>query len=245
MREYGPKRVTINERERNVMPLSEASLNQMMEHGKTGMAIISSQVTEIDRNDPRLSIRDIFERWAGKNEGGVDSIDSDAMYDVERKFIREYNRAADKDLKRDIQAAGFSYTPVFGGYRMQETGEETHEPSYVVYAYDRKGQPVDFQTLTDFALKMCLKYRQESVYVQEPGKPPVYLDCDGNQLNTSSSDRFKFNREGETYFTTTSRDKGSRQRFTADIVFESMYIQLRPGDLNENMRRRKSGEFIL
>ena len=32
---------------------------------------------------------------------------------------------------------------------------------------------------------------------------------------------------------------------TADIVFENMYIPIRPGDYNENMRRRKSGEYIL
>ena len=92
---------------------------------------------------------------------------------------------------------------------------------------------------------MCLKYSQESVYVQAPGKPPVYLDYNGNQINSNSSNNFKFNRGNETYFTTTKRDREGGQRFTADIVFESMYIQLRPGDLNENRRRRESGEYIL
>jgi hypothetical protein len=92
---------------------------------------------------------------------------------------------------------------------------------------------------------MCKKYKQESVYVQRPGEPPVYLDCDGNQMNSSSSDGFKFNRDQEEYFTTKSRDKSNPQRFTADIVFENLYIPLRPGTYNENMRRRKSGEYIL
>ena len=68
---------------------------------------------------------------------------------------------------------------------------------------------------------------------------------DGNQMNSSSSDEFKFNRDQEEYFTTKSRDKSNPQRFTADIVFENLYIPLRPGDYNERLRRIKSGEYIL
>ena len=244
MRTYGPKRILVNEQERNVMPLSESSLNQMMDHGKTGMIIISSQVSSIEREDPKLDLTAEFEKSL-ERKGGVQGIDSDAMYAEKQDWLRRRNKAADKHLRDDIKAAGFSYTPVFGGYRMQETGEESHEPSYVVYCYDRNGQPCDFEELKRFGLKMCLKYSQESIYVQAPGKPPVYLDYNGNQVNSASSNDFKYNREGEEYFTTTSRDKSHPQRFTADIVFENMYIPIRPGDYNENMRRRKSGEYIL
>lgn len=254
IRNYGPKKITLTEvktgtrevveKEHNVMPLSEASLNQMMEHGKTGMVIISSQVSSIERDDPELDLTAEFEKSLEK-KGGIQSIDSDALYDEMQEWLRRRNAFADKQLKKDIHDAGFSYTPVFGGYRMQETGEENHEPSYVVYCYDRKGQPCDFQQLKDFALKMCAKYKQESVYVQAPGEPPVYLDKDGNQINSSSSNNFKFNRSDETFFTTTSRDKNSGQRFTGDIVFESLYIPLRPGDYNERLRRNISGEYIL
>lgn len=244
MRTYGPKRILVNEQAKNVMPLSESSLNRMMDHGKTGMIIISSQVSSVEREDPRLDLTAEFEKSLEKR-GGPRAIDSDAMYDEMRDWLRRRNKAADNALRRDIQAAGFSYTPVFGGYRMKETGEESHEPSYVVYCYDRNGKQLDFQDLLQFGLKMCLKYSQESVYVQAPGKPPVYLDYNGNQVSSTSSDNFKFNRDREEFFTTTSRDKSSPQRFTADIVFESMYIPIRPGDYNENMRRLKSGEYIL
>ena len=254
IRNYGPKRITLTEvkrgtrkvveQEHNVMPLSESSLNQMMEHGKTGMVIISSQVSSIKRDDPELDLTADFEKSLEK-KGGVESIDSDAMYDEMQDWLRRRNAFADRQLKKDIHDAGFSYTPVFGGYKMQETGEESHEPSYVVYCYDRNGQLRDFQELKDFALKMCAKYKQESVYVQAPGEPPVYLDRNGNQMNSSSTDNFKFNRDNETFFTTTARDKSNPQRFTADIVFESLYIPLRPGDYNERLRRIKSGEYIL
>ena len=254
IRNYGPKTITLTEvktgtnkiveHQRNVMPLSESSLNQMMEHGKTGMAIISSQVSSIERNDPELDLTAEFKR-SMERKGGLQSIDSDALYDEKQDWLRKRNAVADSHLRKDIQAAGFSYTPVFGGYKMKDTGEETHEPSYVVYCYDRNGQQLDFQALKDFALKMCRKYKQESVYIQAPGEPPVYMDADGNQISSRSSYDFKFNRDQETYFTTTGRDKNHPQRFTADIVFENMYIQLRPGDYNERLRRNTSGEYIL
>ena len=194
MRTYGPKKIIVNEQTRNVMPLSESSLNQMMDHGKTGMIIISSQVSRIEREDPNLDLMADFVKSL-EEKGGIQSVDSDALYDEMQDWLKARNKAADKQLRQDIQDAGFSYTPVYGGYRMQETGEESHEPSYVVYCYDKKGQQRDFQDLLEFGLKMCLKYSQESVYVQAPGEPPVYLDYNGNQVNTTSSDNFKFNRD--------------------------------------------------
>lgn len=252
---YGPKRIKINEvkrgtrevvvSERNVMPLSEASLNKMMEHGKTGMVIISSNVSEIDREDPNISLRDEYNNWVTKYHGGPNGIDSDDVMDQEREWLRRRNAHADKELKKDIHKAGFSYTPVYGGYHGKDGVEDSYEPSYVVYCYDRTGQLRDFKDLLDFALKMCRKFKQESVYVQAPGEPPVYLDGQGNQINTSSTNNFKFNRGNETYYTTTGRDKNHPQRFTGDIIFNECYIPLRPGDYNERLRRDKSGEYIL
>ena len=244
MRAYGPRRIVINEQARNVMPLSETSLNQMMEHGKTGMIIISGNRSEIDSSDPALSLRKEFDRHVEKL-GGYGVIDSDALYGMEREWLAKRNKAADKQLKKDIMAAGFSFTPVFGGYHGKDSVVDSYEPSYVVYCYNRKGEPVDFETLKQFGLKECFKFKQESVYIQAPGQPPVYLDSDGNRMDKSSSLDFKLNRDGEEFFTTTSRDKTHPQRFTGDIQFESVCIPLRPGDYNERMRRLKQGEYIL
>ena len=254
IRNYGPKKITLTEvkrgtkevidQEHNVMPLSESSLNQMMEHGKTGMIIISGNRSEIRSDNPRLDLYKQFEKSLEK-KGGLQGIDSDALYDEEQYWLRRRNAHADKQLKSDINSAGFSYTPVYGGYHGQDSVVDSYEPSYVVYCYDRNGQQRDFQDLLQFALQMCRKYSQESVYVQAPGEPPVYMDADGNQMNSSSSDNFKFNRNQEEFFTTTKRDKSDPQRFTADIQFESLYIPLRPADYNEKQRRLKSGEYIL
>ena len=244
MRTYGPKRITVNEQERNVMPLSESSLNRMMDHGKSGMIIISASRSEIDSSDPELSLRDEFDKYV-KSIGGYESIDSDALYDEEKDWLKKRNAKKDKELRKDIHDAGLSYTPVFGGYKGRDGVTDEYEPSYVVYSYNRKGELVKFDYLEAFAVGMCDKYKQDSVYVQAPGEPPVYLDRNGNQVNVSSTDNFKFNRDNEQYFTTTGRDRSHPQRFTADIVFESLYIPLRPADYNERMRRDKSGEYIL
>ena len=254
MRTYGPKLIVrewrdrngeLRREERNVMPLSESSLNRMMDHGKTGMVIISANRSAIDSEDPRLSLRPDFERYL-KSVGGYDSIDSDALYDEERNWLKRRNAKADKTLKRDIIDAGYSYSPVYGGYHGQDSVRDSYEPSYVVYNHKRGGDnPGDFRELERFAITMCKKFRQDSVYVQAPGSSPKYLDCDGNQVNMSSSNNFKFNRDDEEFYTTTRRDKSNPQRFTADIVFENMCVPVRPGDYNENMRRLKSGEYIL
>ena len=253
MKAYGPKRIVLEEmnrkgefvrQEHNVMPLSESSLNQMMDHGKTGMIIISGNRSAIDSDNPKQSLRPAFDKYINKM-GGYEAIDSDALYNEEQNWLRRRNAAADKQLLQDIKNAGYTYTPVYGGYHGSDDVQDSYEPSYVVYCYDRNGQLRDFQELKAFALKMCSKYNQESVYVQAPGEPPVYLDRNGNQLNSSSSDNFKFNRDNETFFTTTGRDKTNSQCFTGDIQFNEMYSPLRPGDYNERLRRNKSGEYIL
>ena len=250
---YGPKKITlnevsndgmINEVQRYVMPLTESSLNRIMKHGDNGMIIISACRSEVDSSDPELSLRDEFEKDA-EFVGGLKSIDSDALYDFEHDWLKRRNARKDKELLQDIQEAGYSYTPVYGGYKGRDSVQSSYEPSYIVYNYYTDGHPGDFDDLKQFACQMCAKYGQESVYVQAPGEAPKYLDKDGNKTNRKSSKNFKFNRDQEEYFTTTSRDKTNPQQFTADIRFNECYISLRPACYTERMRRTKQGEYIL
>lgn len=253
---FGPRQIQLDEIDRksgqvvtkphNVRILSEGGLNSMMEHGKTGMVIISACRSEIDSENPAQSLREAFEDYVDKVCGGMQSVDSDALYDLEKDWLKKRNAHATKQLKEDIMAAGYSFTPVYGGYQGKEVGDSSFEPSFVVYNHKRSSDTGDWEELKRFALDMCGKYKQESVYVQAPGEPPVYLDSDGNQINTSSSKDFKFNRESEPYFTTDKlKKRGHPQRFTADISFNEMYIPLKPASLNEQMRRDKQGEIIL
>ena len=253
MNTYGPKKITLNEAsddgiirevERYVMPLTETSLNRMMKHADNGMVILSACRSEIDSSMPELSLRDEFEQDA-EFVGGLKSIDSDALYDFEHDWLKRRNARKDKELRKDIEAAGYSYTPVYGGYKGRDDVQSSYEPSYVVYNYYKGGEPGDFEDLKQFALDMCAKYGQDSVYVEEPGQAPNYLDKNGNQINTASTKDTKFNRDDEMFFTTISRDKTNPQKFTKDIRFENRYIPLRPADYNEKMRRIKQGEVIL
>ena len=244
MRTYGPKRITVNGKDKNVMPLSESSLNRMLEHGKTGMIMISACKSEIDDTNPELSLRPAFDRYA-ESQGGYESIDSDALYDEERDWLKRRNAAADRQLQDDIRSAGYTYSPAYGEYR------GSYEPSYAVYCYDRNGNQLDFSDLRQFALDMCKKYKQESVLVQGPAQPPEYLDCDGNHVNIPLNGGVKINRDEEDFKTYPKRRRGgsffslTESSGPREYVFENLYIPLRPASYNENMRRRKSGEYIL
>lgn len=234
------RRGKITEVRHCVMPLSEASLNRMMEHGKTGMVILSANRSAIDSDNPDNSLRPEFESWCKRKK--IEEPDEE----MENEWLRQRNVRADRELKRDIIEVGWSFSPVYGGYKGTDGVTDEFEPSFVVYNYDRKGNGKEnFDELKQFAIDMCGKYHQDSVYVQAPNEPPVYLNARGEQVNDSSTLNFKFNRENEPYFTTTKRDKDNPQRFTGDIVFENMYHKLRPADYNERLRRGIQGEFIL
>lgn len=253
---FGPKKITLNEvtrdrknvvrMEYNVMPISEASINRMLDHGKDGMIIISANRSEIDSSNPELSLRKEFEHYLNTKYDSPDIVDSDALYDIEREWLRNRNARADRELKDDIQKMGYSYTPVYGGYHGQDDVSDSFEPSYVVYNYKRDSkEPGDFQELKKFAIMACNKFKQDSVYVQEPGEAPNFLDGHGNKVNSSSSLNFKINDRNQEFFTTNKRKKTAPQRFTSDIVFENCYIPLRPADYNEKRRRLGIGEYIL
>jgi hypothetical protein len=254
MRTYGPKLIVKEWRDRNgemkreehnVMPLSESSINQLLDHGKTGMVMISGERSAIDSENPKLSLRPDFEKYLD-SIGGYDAIDSDALYDEEQNWLKRRNAKADKVLLKYIQDAGYSYSKTYGEYK----GE--YEPSYIVYNY-KKGDdnPGDFYDLEQFAIAMCKKFKQESVLVKRPNDPPIFLDGDGNYVEMWMDGGIKINRPEEDFKTYPKRRRSgpfvtfTEERRTRDYAFENMYTPLRPASYNENMRRRKSGEYIL
>ena len=244
MKTYGPKRITVNGQEKNVMPLSESSVNKMLDHGKTGMIMVSACKSEIDDTNPELSLRPAFDKYV-ESQGGYESIDSDALYDEEQNWLTKRNKAADEELEKDIKDAGFSYSKTYGEYK----GE--YEPSYAVYCYNRDGGLVKFDYLRQFGLGMCKKYKQESILVQGPGDPPEYLDGNGNHVDIPLTGGVKINRENEPFKTHPDRKKTgpsitlTEQHAFKEYIFENMYIPLRPASYNEKFRRIKSGEYIL
>lgn len=95
---------------------------------------------------------------------------------------RELNNIKTKELKEDIQKAGYQYIPVQGGF-VEDDGTEVVEQSFLIVNYRNKsGNGVnagDFSKLKDLAIKLCGKYNQDSVLVVEPGGKPTYYNRNG------------------------------------------------------------------
>lgn len=222
--------------------LDEASLNRMLSHGKTGMVIVSSNRSDIFSDNPDTDLKDEYYKYL--EDSGID--DSE---DVRDKWLSARNKKADSELRKDIQAAGYSYTPVYGGYHGSDSVVDSFEPSYVVYNHSRNSSDGygDFKDLFDFAIAMCRKYRQDSVYVQAPGEPPMYVDCNGNKVSGRSSLDFIKNDPSQEFYTTNKRKKrGIPQRFTGDISFGECYVRrCLTYEYVDRMRRSCLGEVFV
>lgn len=78
------------------------------------------------------------------------------------------NRQNNRNLKYDISASGYSYTPVWGGYDEELVGGEKEmkkgEPSFIVFNIKRgTSKPEnDMSELYEYGVKWCKDYRQDS-----------------------------------------------------------------------------------
>lgn len=167
----------------------------------------------------------------------------------------DYNTKATQSLISDLKNSGFSYLPSYGGYHGSDDVVDSYEPSFIVFNYNGKGEPQDWNKLYSFALEMCGKYHQDSVYVNAPGEAPNYLDSNGQKINSHSSKNYVKNDLSQEYYTSLSSPKeiGDNiskksfqvgRRFTSDIQFENrMYVNPMPDQLSERMRRK--GEVMI
>lgn len=164
---------------------------------------------------------------------------------VQDEWLRVRNKWADMALLEDIKKAGYAYSKTFGGYHGTDNVVDSYEPSYIVYNHNRGGSYGNWDSIYNFAIDLCKKYKQGSVYVQAPDEAPVYISGDGEVVSSTSSKNFKINRDKEEFYTTNKRKKNKPQRFTADIQFESMFRGHGPSDYTDRVRRRQSGEVFL
>lgn len=112
-------------------------------------------------------------------------------------------------LEKDIQNEGYSYTVGWGGYEGidNDTFNASYEKSFIVYNYishdnwHNDKEIGDINRLREFAVDMCRKYQQESVYFKEEGKPPVWLNEEGQVVSKRSSDKIWKNDASKPFFT--------------------------------------------
>lgn len=160
---------------------------------------------------------------------------------------QEVNDKATQSLILDLKRSGYSYLPLYGGYRDTKTGvEDSFEPSFLVFNYLTNGDEQPFQNLKNLAIEWCGKYDQASVLVKDPSQPPVWLDAQGNVVSNRSSNKVWKNDPTQEYFTSMKpRHKVDQnnvsRRFTLDI--QEIYANPIPCTLNEE--RIRKGEIML
>ncbi len=99
----------------------------------------------------------------------------------------------DKNTQRliiDIKRSGYSYLPIYGGYRSKYTGIKDFEPSFVVFNYTHDGKEKDFEQLRLFALDTCRKYEQHDVMIKYPNAALAWEDGNGNRVSKRSAERY-------------------------------------------------------
>lgn len=153
------------------------------------------------------------------------------------------NKRTSSELENDIRQSGFTYMPVYSGYTYKNADNESipvFEISFIVYNYTKNenGYVIgDFNKLQKYALDLCKKYKQETVYIQPAGQSPAYYDQNGNKV---------------THLASVNRvDNLDTQKFMYDLKWESMhncqlFLNSDVNSLRENMiRRHQNNEFIL
>lgn len=176
----------------------------------------------------------------------------------------EDNQKATQELISDIQQRGYSYTPMYGGFKENfgtEDETDVFERSIMVYNYDRKGNAGDMEDLFNFAVEMCNKYNQDSVLVKRPEGNPEYITKDGSvdmyfdkptTFNDFQQEYFSDLHNGHKSHSIHDRDsngglRGAKStRFTLNTsMFDECYINPSPATLNEAHSRRLRGEVFL
>ena len=131
--------------------IDEGGINRLMSHGKNGFVILSANRGEINSDNPNNDLTNEYYKWLNDNK----QQDSQNAQNV---FLKQRNKQADKQLMADIVVAGYSYSPVYGGYKGTDGVVDNFEPSFVVYNNQKgqqtQGNAIDFTRLYRFAIDM-------------------------------------------------------------------------------------------
>lgn len=220
--------------------IDELKLNRLSKHGENGYIVVSTNRSDIHSSNKKNDLTDEYINFL-KTKNIEDT------EEIRQKWLSQRNKICDKELDKRLRSElPYSFSSVFGGYHGTDNVSDSFEPSYIIFNYNKKGKPYEsFDGLYKLALEICAEYKQDSVYVCKPNEAPIYVDRHGNQVNSTSSNDFKYNRDDEMFYTTTKRDKTNPQRFTADIQFENMFHKAGPSCYADRVKRGSQGEFFI
>lgn len=101
-----------------------------------------------------------------------------------------------------LKKSPWSYMPVYGGF-IENKGKENetvvYEKSFMIFNYDKKGNPNKLDDLFNFGVELSEKINQDSFLYHEHGKKPTYYKY-GKHISVFS-DKMKFKDYAEMYFT--------------------------------------------
>lgn len=143
----------------------------------------------------------------------------------------------------------WSYMPVYGGF-IENKGEENetvvYEKSFMIFNYDKKGNPNKLDDLFNFGVELSEKFNQDSFLYHEPGKKPTYYKY-GKHISVFS-DKMKFNDYAEMYFTDLHKNTHEYSGIAAKVTrfkFIGCYANPKPQVVCTRFMRDKAGEIFL
>lgn len=157
---------------------------------------------------------------------------------------KQENKQNTISLIQDIKNSGYSYFPVYGGYKGTDDVIDNYEPSFLVANYNRKCEQNDFIKLKEYAIQWCKKYNQDSVLIKSPNEPPIYVNANGSKVNSNESNTVSINDKTKQAFTALYKKPQGTNRFTYDINFEC-FCNPNPCTLMEYRIRNENGEIII
>lgn len=237
--------------------IDETGVNRILQHGQRGFIIISANRNEIYSNIHDNDLTPLYEEWCEAHDREVEDKENLDLW------LRNRNKIENTKLFERLKSSKYAYTPVYRGYNGQDGIIDDFEPSYIVYCHGKgnNGEFFDFNDLYEFGLELVKKFKQDSFYVSNPNEASIYVDGDGNKVNSKGNNNYEINRYTEEHFTTKNRKKRttndyhdnsgrgrigtSPNRFTADILFENLYHNGGPSCYGDRVKRGHSGEIFI
>ncbi len=148
-----------------------------------------------------------------------------------------------------LKKSPWSYMPVYGGF-IENKGKENetvvYEKSFMIFNYDKKGNPNKLDDLFNFGLELSEKINQDSFLYHEHGKKPTYYKY-GKHISVFS-DKMKFKDYAEMYFTDLHKNTHEYSGIAAKVTrfkFIGCYANPKPQVVCTRFMRDKAGEIFL
>lgn len=161
----------------------------------------------------------------------------------------ENNRRFD-ELKGKVWSLGYSYVPVFGGYKEDDFGE-VFEKSLFVLPKNKRSDTIDLEKFFSDMKELGKEYEQDSILVKYPDENPRYFELSTGKLGVPFDGELLLNDVTQQYFTALKkwntdkygdRIKGKPQRYT--FTTNEVYLREQPKTISEAHRRSLLGEIV-